>query len=148
MVDDTNFQLSSFGCRDKADAVFCNIDNCLPRVLMDKGLSMDGCVAYGPGSVAFNRRLSDVTIGCIVGVILFVGLMALCKARANGWRLRNGRCKKVDLDAEAEEAAEKESRRVADLRRQFHAIENPLAGGGGEARGTAPRQPTSATAKW
>ena len=88
------------------------------------------CVQLGAtASFMFAHTVSTAFYGILFGTLGAALLFAAYQARLRGWRWRNRRCTKVDIEAEEEAAYNAEQARRAALEATFRSLEsrnNPL----------------------
>lgn len=82
------------------------------------------CAQLGAaGSFMLTHTVSSAFYGILFGSLGAVAAFFLYAACQRGWRLRGGRCVKVDLEAEAEAEYKAEQRRRAELQASFDRAE-------------------------
>jgi len=82
------------------------------------------CTQLGASaSVMLTHTVSNDFYGILFGSLGAAAVLFLCAAWQRGWRLRGGRCVKVDLEAEAEAEYEAEKKRRAELQASFDRAE-------------------------
>ena len=104
------------GC-DQAYSVGCS------KLVLASGKA--GVCAQLGASASFmlTHTVSNAFYGVLFGSLGAVAVFFLCAAWQRGWRLRGGRCVKVDLEAEAEAEYEAEKKRRAELQASFDRAE-------------------------